>query len=132
MMCILSVYATQTLRIKEDKNAFRSNLKEIIGHVEPETVLVVAGDTNAHVGKIQNSEETVGKNIWGSINIEGQDLVEMLARNQLPVVNSFFHATYLYPISVIFWFGTDDSNTKADNTSERTMKGGPSSSLRVV
>ena len=43
-MCILSVYAPQTGRKKEDKDAFRSNLEYIIGHVEPETVLVEAGD----------------------------------------------------------------------------------------
>ena len=89
MICILSVYAPQTGRTQEDKDAFRSNFEEIIGHVEPKTVLVVAGDMNAHVGKRQNSEQTVGKCGWGSRNREGQDLVEMLARNQLVVVNSF-------------------------------------------
>ena len=40
MMCILSEYAPQTGRTQEDKDAFRSNLEEIIGHEEPETVLV--------------------------------------------------------------------------------------------
>ena len=89
MMCILSVYAPQTGRMQEGKEAFQSNLEEIIRHVEPETVLVVAGDMNAHVGKRQNSEETVGKYGWGTRNRERQDLVEMLARNQLVVVNSF-------------------------------------------
>ena len=89
-MCILSVYAPQMGRTQEDKDTFRCNLEEIIRHVEPETVLVVAGDTNAHVGKRQNSEETIGKYGWGRRNREGQDLVEMLARNQLVVVNSFF------------------------------------------
>ena len=59
MMCLLSVYASRTGRTQEDKDAFRSNLEEIIGYVEPETVLVVAGDMNAHVGKRHNSEETV-------------------------------------------------------------------------
>ena len=75
--------------MQEDKDAFRSNLEEIIRHVEPETVLVVAGDMNAHVGKRQNSEKTIGKYGWGTRNREGQDLVVMLARNQLVVVNSF-------------------------------------------
>ena len=55
-MCILSVYAPQTGRMQEEKDALGSNLEEIIGHVEPETVLVVAGDMNAHVGKRQNSK----------------------------------------------------------------------------
>ena len=50
-------------------------------------MFVVAGDMNAHVGKRQNIEETVGKYGWGSRNREGQELVEI---NQLVVVNSFF------------------------------------------
>ena len=101
MMCILSVYASQTGRTQEDKDAFRSNLEEIIGHVEPETVLVVAGDMNAHVGKIQYSEETVGNYGWGTRNREGQVLVEMLARNQLVVVNSFFQKRESHKITYI-------------------------------
>ena len=51
MMCILSVYAPRTGRTQEDKDAFRSNLEEMIGHVEPETVLVVAGDMNVGCGR---------------------------------------------------------------------------------
>ena len=42
------------------------------------------------IPKRQYSEETVGKNGLGSRNREGQDLVAMLAKNQLVVVNSFF------------------------------------------
>ena len=90
MMCIPSVYASQIGRTQEEKDAFRSNMEEIIRHVEPETVLVVAGDTNAHVGKRQNSDENIGKYGWGRRNREGQDLVDMLARNQLVVVNFFY------------------------------------------
>ena len=60
MMFIISVYAPQTGRTQEDKDAFRSNLEEIIRQVEPETVLVVAGDMKAHVGKRKNCEETIG------------------------------------------------------------------------
>lgn len=53
MLCILSVYPAQAGRTQEDKDAFRNNLEEIIGHVDPETMLVVAGDMNANVGKRQ-------------------------------------------------------------------------------
>ena len=53
-------------------------------------MFVLAGDMNAHVGKRQNSEETIGNYRWSSRNREGQDLMELLARNQLVVVNSFF------------------------------------------
>ena len=56
MTCILSVYASQRGRTQEDKDIFQRNLEEIIEHAEPATVLVVAGDMNAHVGKRQNSE----------------------------------------------------------------------------
>ena len=82
MMCILSVYTPQAGRTQEDKDAFRSDLKEIIGHVEPETVLVVAVDMNIHVGKIHISEQTVGKYGWGTRNRERQDLWEQQNRDR--------------------------------------------------
>ena len=63
-------------------------------------MLVVAGDMNAHVGKRQNSEETIGRYGWGSRNREGQDLVEMLTRNQMVVVNSFFQKRESHKITL--------------------------------
>lgn len=98
-MCILSIYAPKTGITQEDKDAFRNNLEEIIGHVDPETMLVVAGDINAHMGKRQNSEVTLEKYGWGIRNRESQDLVEMLGRNQLVVVNSFFQKKASYKIT---------------------------------
>ena len=61
MTCVLPVYAPQTGRTQEEKDAFRSNLEEMIGHAELDTVLVVPDDMGAHVGKRHNSEETTGK-----------------------------------------------------------------------
>ena len=46
---------------------------------------VVADDMNAHLG-----DRTVTKRWMGLKRQRGQDLVEMLARNQLVVVNPFF------------------------------------------
>ena len=85
-------------------------MEEVIGHVKPDTVLVVAGYRNARVGKRQNSEEIVGKYRWGSRNREGQNLVEMLARNQLVVVNAIFQKWESHKIT----YRSGNSRTEID------------------
>ena len=73
-------------------------------------MLVVAGDMNAHMGNRQNGEETLGRYGWGTRNREGQDLVEMLARNQLVVVNSFFQKRESHKIN----YRTGNNRTEID------------------
>ena len=63
----------------------------MIGMVELETLLCIAGDFNAHIGETEpGEEENVGKYGCGTINREGQALVELMARNGLAFVGSFF------------------------------------------
>lgn len=58
----------------------------MIGIVDGETRLWIAGDLNAHVGKAEaGEEECVGNFGWGTRNREGQELVSMLMRNRLCV-----------------------------------------------
>ena len=59
--------------------------------VELETRLCIAGDANAHIGETEpGEEENIGKYGWGTRNREGQALVELMARNGLAFVGSFF------------------------------------------
>ena len=63
----------------------------MIGMVELETLLCIAGDVNAHIGETESGEEeNVGKCGWGTRNQEGQAMVEFMARNGLAFVGSFF------------------------------------------
>ena len=91
MMCVMSVYGPQTGRMEAEKEEFRDALERIMGLVELEVMLRIAGDFNAHVGVVKpGEEESVGRFGWGARNREGRALVELVARNGLAVASSFF------------------------------------------
>ena len=73
-------------------------------------MLIMADDMNAHVGKRQNSEENIGHYGWGSRNREGQDLVGILTRNQLVVINSFLQKKESHKIT----YRSGDNRTEID------------------
>ncbi|KAI0218475.1 hypothetical protein LSAT2_029827 [Lamellibrachia satsuma] len=88
MMCVMSVYGPQTGRMEAEKEEFRDALERMIGLVELEVMLCIAGDFNAHVGVVETrEEESVGKYGWGVRNREGRALVELVARNGLAVAS---------------------------------------------
>ena len=85
MVCVMSVFGPQTGRMEAEKEEF------MMGLVELEVMLGIAGDFNAHVGVVEpGEEESVGRYGWGARNREGRALVEQVARNGLAVANYFF------------------------------------------
>ena len=91
IMCVMSVYVPQTGRTEAEKEEFRDVLERMMGLVELEVMLCIAGDFNAHVGVVEpGEEESVGRYGWGARNKEGRALVELVARNGLAVASSFF------------------------------------------
>ena len=51
------VFAPQTGRTWAEKHVFRDTLKMMIGMVQLETLLRIAGDFNAHIGETEPGEE---------------------------------------------------------------------------
>ena len=51
LVCVMSVYGPQTGRTEAGKQEFRDALEMMIGMVELETLLCIAGDCHAHIGK---------------------------------------------------------------------------------
>ena len=91
MMCVIYVFGPQTGRTEAEKVEFKDVLERMMGLVELEVMLCVAGDFNAHVGVVEPGEdESVGREGWGARNREGRVLVELVARNCLAVASSFF------------------------------------------
>ena len=83
MMCVMSLYGPQTGRTEAEKEEFMDALERMIGLVELEVMLCIAGDVNAHVGVVEpGEEESVVRYVWGARNREGRALV---ARNGLAV-----------------------------------------------
>ena len=74
-----------------EKQEFRDVLERVIGMVEMEVMLGIAGDFNTHVGVVEsNKEECVGKFGLGTRNIEDEDLLELVVRNGMATAGSFF------------------------------------------
>ena len=91
MMCVMSVYGPQTGRMEAEKVEFRDALERMMGLVELEVLLCIAGDFNAHFGVVEpGEEESVGRYGCGARNREGRALVELVVRNGLAVASSFF------------------------------------------
>ena len=100
LVCIMSVCGPQTGRTEAEKQEFMDALEMMIGMVELETLLCIAGDFNAHIGETEpGEEENVGKYEWGTRNLEGQALVELMARNGFAFVGSFFQKRESHKIS---------------------------------
>ena len=90
-MCVMSVHGPQTGRKKADKEEFMDALGRMIGLVELDVMLCIAGDFNAHVGVVEPcEEESVGRYGRGAKNREGRALVELVAKYGLAVASSFF------------------------------------------
>ena len=93
MMCVMSVY-------EAEKEEFMDALERMIGLVELEVMLCIAGDFNAHVGVVEpGEEESVGRYGRGARNKEGRALVELVARNGLAVASSFFQTRESHKIT---------------------------------
>ena len=87
----MSVYGPQMGRMEAEKEEFRDALERMMGLVELEVMLFIAGDFNAHVGVVEpGEEESVGRYGWGARNRDGRTQVEPVARNGLAVASSFF------------------------------------------
>ena len=79
------------VRIQAEKQEFREALERMMGMVDLEVMLCIAGDFNVHMGVAESGEEEYfSKFGWGMRNREGQELVELVARNAMARAGSFF------------------------------------------
>lgn len=88
---IISVYAPQVGRSKEEKEELLAALGKVIGEVGDDEELVVCGDLNCHVGALTEGFEDVhGGKGFGTRNVEGEMLLEFATAMKLCVVNTWF------------------------------------------
>ena len=87
---IISVYGPQAGRTRAEKQECRDALERMLGMVELDVMLCIAGDFNVHVGIAEQGEEArFGKYICGTRNREGQELVELVGSNGMAIAGSF-------------------------------------------
>ena len=69
-----------------EKQEFSDALERMMGMVELEVMLCIAGNFNTHMGVAEPGEdECVGKFCWGKRNREGGELVELVVRNGMAI-----------------------------------------------
>ena len=91
MVCVMLVYGSKMGRTGAEKQEFRDTLERMMGMVELEVKLSLAGDFNAHAGVAEpGEEECVGKFGWETRNREGQKMVMLVVRNGMAIADSFF------------------------------------------
>ena len=87
---ILSVYTPQTGCTDEDKDNFWKKLDEVLQSIPANEKVILAGDTNGHVGS-----ERSGVEIWhggygyGSKNEEGRTILQCAQMYDLAIANTF-------------------------------------------
>ena len=91
LMNILSVYAPQVGRARQEKEEFYEMLGGVVGSVREGERLFVCGDLNGHVGeKTEGYEEVHGGKGFGMRNTEGELLLEFADARDLTVMNTWF------------------------------------------
>ena len=91
MYNVLSIYAPQVGRLKEEKDLFWCQLEDILKAIPTEERTYLCGDFNAHIGKEANGFEGVhGGQGYGSRNNEGLKMLEVLDAFDMTVCNTWF------------------------------------------
>lgn len=116
---ILSVYAPQVGREREEKEKFWQKLSEVVEEVPREEKIILAGDLNGHIGERADRYEQVhGGFGYGARNVEGEMLLEFAGQQKLAISNSYFKkekekfVTYesgggINPCWIMCWLGTE-------------------------
>ena len=90
-MSIICVYAPTLTSKADDKSAFYEALQAVIDKVPSGEDLVILGDFNARVGADHSVwPNCIGQFGIGSINDNGQRLLELCSQNTLCITNTFF------------------------------------------
>lgn len=88
---IFSVYAPQVGRPQEEKEAFWGRLDDEAGKVASESIVVVGGDLNGHVGRRREGfEEVMGMHGSGERNNEGEKILEFCQSRGMKVTSTYF------------------------------------------
>ena len=89
-LSIIQVYAPTADSSEEESELFYEQLQETIDNIPPRDMLMVTGDLNAKVGKMQQKNLHVGAHGLGTQNARGTTLMEFCAGNDLVITNTCF------------------------------------------
>lgn len=87
---LFTAYAPQTGCPDATKDTFWSLLDEQTRQVPPEDIIVIAGDLNGHVGHDKNAHPSHGGLGYGTLNDDGQRILNFAESHDLAICNTFF------------------------------------------
>ena len=91
MITVVSAYATQVGRLREEKDKFWTDLDEVMESIHKEERVVTGADFNGHVGEGNSGDENVmGRYGDKARNAERQMVVDFATRMEMAVVNTYF------------------------------------------
>lgn len=89
--CIVQCYAPTDPDDVDVKDAFYSQLEQVVGSLHKGEINLVMGDFNAQVGSDNtNLEKVLGRNGMGRRTDNGERLIEMCTRNNLVIGGTLF------------------------------------------
>ena len=91
---LISVYAPQSGRGKEEKEEFFTVLGKILSDIDAGERLLICGDMNGHVGAdVDGFEGVHGGYGFGKRNVDGEMLLEFADALDFAIVNTWFWKT---------------------------------------
>ena len=88
---LISVYAPQVNRSKEDKEKFWNEFDDEIKQIPEEDMVWIGGDLNGHIGKDKSGYEEVHGGVgYGERNAEGERILEFCQTFGMIVANTWF------------------------------------------
>ena len=88
-------YAPQVNRPQEEKDAFLEELEDMVQAVPDNEMICIDGDFNAHIGETcRNYQGVHGQKGYGTVNEEGERLLETCEALELYITNTGFKKKY--------------------------------------
>ena len=104
-MTIVQCYASTNDHGEDDKDQFYDALNETMNKIPSHDIAIVMGDMNAKIGDDNTDvQDIMGKHSIGTINNNGERLLEICAENGLVIGGSLFPHK---PIHKVAWLSPD-------------------------
>ena len=88
---LIQVYAPQQGRLVAERDAFLSEVQEVMDDAKYQNNIILCGDWNGHVGcERRNYELNLGIHSIGGRNEAGEKILEFAAINNLCIMNTFY------------------------------------------
>ena len=88
---VYSVYAPQSGRTAQEKEAFWESLEDETARVPSVEGIIIGGDLNGHIGANRDGfAEVMGPYGYGTVNRDGEAILEFCKNQNLRILNTFF------------------------------------------